>query len=811
MLLGMLRGLFHDSPLSTRRPGQKALARGAARSAPAPLKEADLRRTLELLPNSAEAHNTLGVFLRDARRLPEAETAFRQAINLQADHLVAHYNLGAVLYETNRPWEAEGAYRRALALLPNFVECHNNLGVVLMDTERLAEAEAAFRRALELKPEFAEAQKNLDLVVAKMKDLLEIEAQRRRAVALMPDSAATHNELGVALQSTQRLAEAEAAFRRAIELEEGNVVALYNLGVILASTGRHWEAEAAYRKALQYHPRCVEALNNLGLLLVNARRMPEAEATLRRVLELDPNCVGAHASLGVALLNAMRPAEAEAALRRALALDSEYEVAKGHLGLAVKEARRLSEAEAVCRRDVDLKPGCAASRYKLGLTQMSLAELDAAVASFKQVLVIEPNHVGAYNNLGVALSRQGQLEGALASYLQAIAIRPDFALAMANLGAAYLASKQPEQALRWNRAALAIEPEQVEANQNIAMILQQTGNTDEAREHLDRASRAQGLEIQYAATPTRTVLLLFTTVIGNVPTTEFLFPTTINTRVQWTIGSARDDLTDYLPHYDLVFNAMGDADMVGDSTDPVSRFIPMCTKPILNPPDKVARTARNNLPALLDGIDNVVVPAVWRFAHSADWDESVVAQLPLLVRPAGSHGGTGLELVRTAAELAQRRAAQTGPVYVSRFVDFRSADSCFRKYRMIFIDRNPYPYHLAIAPEWMVHYYTAGMESSPWKVEEEKAFLENPEAALGPAGIQAIKSIGARLDLDYAGIDFSVMADKRLLVFEANASMLVHPEDLSGPLKHKNRYVFQIQHAFEEMLQRVEAANSAPR
>src|SRR5208282_3727701 len=101
------------------------------------------------------------------------------------------------------------------------------------------------------------------------------------------------------------------------------------------------------------------------------------------------------------------------------------------------------------------------------------------------------------------------------------------------------------------------------------------------------------------------------------------------------------------------------------------------------------------------------VPAVWRFADSTDWDEAIVDQLPLLIRPVHTQGGIGLVLARTATELAQCRAMQTGPVYVSHFIDFRSADSWFRKYRMIFIDRKPYPYHLAISQNWMVHYYTA--------------------------------------------------------------------------------------------------------
>ncbi|MDE2004198.1 MAG: hypothetical protein KGJ25_11760, partial [Betaproteobacteria bacterium] len=236
---------------------------------------------------------------------------------------------------------------------------------------------------------------------------------------------------------------------------------------------------------------------------------------------------------------------------------------------------------------------------------------------------------------------------------------------------------------------------------------------------------------------------------------------------------------------------------------PVSRFTESCEKPLLNHPAKVARTARNHLPALLDGLGNVFVPPVWRFANRADWDESVVECLPLLILPVDSHGGAGLKLARTVNELAQYRASQSSPIYVCPFIDFRSADSWFRKYRIIFIDREPYPCHLAISQNWMVHYYTADMESHPWKLEEEKAFLRDPEVVLGAANMEALRSIGARMDLEYSGIDFSIMQDKRILVFEANPTMLVHPEGIGGPVEHKNEYVFRIQSHFEAMLKRL--------
>ena len=79
-------------------------------------------------------------------------------------------------------------------------------------------------------------------------------------------------------------------------------------------------------------------------------------------------------------------------------------------------------------------------------------------------------------------------------------------------------------------------------------------------------------------------------------------------------------------------------------------------------------------------------------------------------------------------------------------------------------------------------------------------FLERPEAVLGPVGMEAIRSIGARMDLDYCGIDFSIMPDRRILVFEANPMMLVHPEAISGPVAHKNESTFRIQSHFEELL-----------
>jgi len=83
------------------------------------------------------------------------------------------------------------------------------------------------------------------------------------------------------------------------------------------------------------------------------------------------------------------------------------------------------------------------------------------------------------------------------------------------------------------------------------------------------------------------------------------------------------------------------------------------------------------------------------------------------------------------------------------------------------------------------------------------AFLSDPRAAIGAAAMAAIEAIGARLDLDYGGVDFSLLPDGRVLVFEANATMLTHLEADDSPFAAKNAFIRPIMQAFQDHLARV--------
>jgi hypothetical protein len=436
---------------------------------------------------------------------------------------------------------------------------------------------------------------------------------------------------------------------------------------------------------------------------------------------------------------------------------------------------------------------------------VSLKQGLAAIEALQQAIQREPQDAANYQALAEALRVDGQDSAANEAELAAIALAQRNALIFYNLGTLYMMTQRSTLAVKWFRLALEIDPLMVEAHQNLASVLELDGNSAEAQHHRDQAYRRQSLFIDDAPTAIRTVLILCTAGTGNTPF-DFLLPQPRNRRIRWMMEYATLDQLSEMPAYDIVFNAIGDQDVVASSHDRVKRFLAMCDQPVINLPERIAHTTRDQTPALLKDIPRILVPLTARSASGQLQDSEISP--PLLLRPVGSHGGRGQQLLADSAALATAEIDGATEMYVSAYYDYRSDDGYYRKYRVIFIDGQPYPYHLAISEHWQVHYVNADMLQHPWKLDEEQRFLTDPEQALGADGIKALKSVGQRMGLDYFGIDFSVMPDGRILIFEANATMLVHTESFHQQLKFKNSYVQKIIDAFDTLLVRRTSKNA---
>jgi tetratricopeptide (TPR) repeat protein len=246
---------------------------------------------------------------------------------------------------------------------------------------------------------------------------------------------------------------------------------------------------------------------------------------------------------------------------------------------------------------------------------------------------------------------------------------------------------------------------------------------------------------------------------------------------RWTLhrwylpdGAATPDLE--LPDYELVIDAIGESAAAQPALEAARRFIAAQTRPSINDPQRVHATARDALAATLAGVAECGAAPARRVARAGLAD--VASGFPLLVRPADAHGGRGLERVDDAAAIASYAERVPADAYdVGPFVDYRSADGFYRKYRVMFIGGEPYPCHLALDTSWMIHYRSAPMEDHAWMRDEERRFLAHPEQALA-GWSTTLPAIAAAVGLDYFGIDCSVLPDGSLFVFEADAAMLVH-------------------------------------
>jgi hypothetical protein len=111
-----------------------------------------------------------------------------------------------------------------------------------------------------------------------------------------------------------------------------------------------------------------------------------------------------------------------------------------------------------------------------------------------------------------------------------------------------------------------------------------------------------------------------------------------------------------------------------------------------------------------------------------------------------------------------------------------------------------YPLHLAISRQWKVHYFTADMADDSDHRSEDAAFLGDMAAVLGGKAITALERIGGELGLDYGGVDFGIGPDGDVLLFEANATMVVNRPESDERWSYRRAAVTDILDAVRAMI-----------
>ena len=448
-------------------------------------------------------------------------------------------------------------------------------------------------------------------------------------------------------------------------------------------------------------------------------------------------------------------------------------------------APRLAQEARLAELEVQLAlPGDAEARLKTEIERAALLgaldrKLDAQSA-FIDLLRRHPTHFSALNEFGTLLAAQGAIDAACRVYAEAILHHPDNPMARVNLGNLLLRANRHAEARAHYEAALKADPDHAAAHQGLGAVLADEGDRVSAREHFRKGFRGHAVStLPYRGEgPPIPLLQLVSSGGGNIPTAPFLDDCVFMTTV--VVADHLDAATPLPPHR-LIFNAIGDPDLCQPALEAAIRLTARSTAPVINDPRAVMTTGRIDNAAQLAGLPGVITAKTLAVARAILAGRQAVSWLaghgfafPLLLRSPGYHTGRNFVLVEGAADLAGAVAELPGEELLAiEYLDARGKDGNARKYRVMMIGGKIFPLHLAISRNWKVHYFTSDMADKSDHRTEEMAFLENMDAVLGARAMAALRAICDTLSLDYGGVDFGVNADGDLLLFEANATMVI--------------------------------------
>lgn len=412
----------------------------------------------------------------------------------------------------------------------------------------------------------------------------------------------------------------------------------------------------------------------------------------------------------------------------------------------------------------------------------------------------------SWSERGDKLQRAGDFIGAIAAYDRGLACHPTDFTCLCHKGLALDSLGRKREALALAQSAMRIEPDNRESLMLVAKLELEFGNPEAANACFQMVAD-MGVVRNYpsAQRPAKfRLLILFAPEAGNTPYETLIRDGGFDTEVLLTLRGYRNDPNDRSPRVDVVLNLVSDVDFGLDIMASVIDLADSLERPVINHPRLMLATDRASISKRLAFVPGAIMPKTERIPAKDLYRrvrDGEMMTFPRIVRHAAKHGGEMMELIDNRASLlAFAEAAGNIDLYMTDFVDYRSADGFYRKYRFIFVGGQIFPYHLAIDDGWKIHHASTRMGDIEWMRQEEEAFLQDPVKVFGDRAVGALDLIRRQVGLDYFGIDCALDAEGNVVIFEVNASMLIH---LDNPgFEYKIPYVRAIKAAFEQMLER---------
>ncbi|MCF6147848.1 MAG: tetratricopeptide repeat protein [Candidatus Kuenenia sp.] len=187
--------------------------------------------TVKDSPDSARAHNNLGMIYFEKGNTDRAIREFQTSVSLESDPEY-HHNLGMAYQQKGMKKEAVEEYLLVLKMNPDSAITHNNMGNILIDLGRIDEGIMKFKDAIRLKPNYYDAHYNLGLAYFKKGALRESMEAFKNAIHYEPDHPEAHSCLGTVYANTGMADDSIREYKETLRLQPDYITAYKNLGTV---------------------------------------------------------------------------------------------------------------------------------------------------------------------------------------------------------------------------------------------------------------------------------------------------------------------------------------------------------------------------------------------------------------------------------------------------------------------------------------------------------------------------------------------------------------------------------------------------
>jgi len=271
-----------------------------------------------------EVHLALGSVYSTTGKNAQAITELKRALELAPNSDEAYRRLGDAYLASGQADAAVAAYQNAVAANPYFWWNHNSLGKAYLELGDSTRAMEPFEKVVELASDNPIGYENIGTVYFREGKWLEAIPYFQKGLAIAPD-APTYSNLGTCYFFLRRYDESVTMYQKATEIAPNSEEILGNLGDAYRWSGHSDQAAQAYDKAitlafheLQVNPRSFSIMGDLALYYAKKGDAINALQYIQRARSISPEDL--QLMYSEVQVNALigKPEDALKALRRSL-------------------------------------------------------------------------------------------------------------------------------------------------------------------------------------------------------------------------------------------------------------------------------------------------------------------------------------------------------------------------------------------------------------------------------------------------------------------------------------------------------------